>query len=305
MQLAPPIPTPTVPAVANPRQHEVATFGAVHLEVTDLSRSSAFWHDVIGLHLHRQTPQKVELGSPDEVLVTLHTGAEHGFLDRHSGLYHLAIHPPTETEFARILKRLVLAGLRISPVDHIMSKAIYLNDPDGITVEITLETPHRMRELVVNDDSVQAVRTDGIAESGRELFDVLAMLDILSNNEHEQPVAPGTKIGHVHLYVDHLLTAYQFYRSLGFTQALWAPQLQVGDLGAGGAFNHRIAVNTWQGVGVPQSPAGTARMRNFTLRLDTPEHLDHFLGTVDHDVTESPSGYQLKDPAGNSIVLSN
>src|SRR5699024_3190544 len=107
-----------------------------------------------------------ELGTTGETLVVLHPGARHAFLPRHSGLYHLAIHPPSATEFARILRNLVRARWRFSPVDHIMSQAIYLNDPDGITVEITLETPERLRELVLTEQGVEATRVDGSRASG-------------------------------------------------------------------------------------------------------------------------------------------
>jgi len=305
MNLDLPVPTATVPSVVRPRRQEIASFGAVDLEVTDLGRSTAFWHQVIGLHIRSEEPDTMQLGTQDQTLVTLRTGAQHGFLPRHSGLYHLAIHPPSQVEFARILRRIVGAGLRCSPVDHIMSKAIYLNDPDGITVEITLETPQRLRELVVNDHSVQAVRTDGRLESGRDPFDVTAMLATLEGLDHKELVPSGTRVGHVHLYVADLLEAYQFYRTLGFTQALWAPELGIGDLGAGGAFNHRIAVNTWQGRGAPQSPRGTARMRDFAINLETPERLDHVLGQLPHDVLESDTGYLLADPAGNRIRLAH
>ena len=129
------------------------------------------------------------------------------------------------------------------------------------------------------------------------------MLATLDGLDDADLVASDTRIGHVHLHVADLLEAYRFYRTLGFTQALWAPQLGVGDLGAGGAFNHRIAVNTWQGRGAPQSPRGTARMRDFTINFDTPHRLDHVLGRLPIDVRESDTGYSVEDPAGNRITL--
>ena len=304
MYLVPPVLTNTVPAVTHPRREEIATFGAVHLEVTDIHRSTVFWTKVLGLHIRTEESDRVQLGTQDATLVVLHPGAQHAFLPRHSGLYHLAIHPPSETEFARILRNLVRARWRISPVDHIMSKAIYLNDPDGITVEITLETPERLRELVLTGESVEATRIDGSRASGRDPFDVHTVLAALPNADAGTLVPIGTKIGHVHLHVGDLLDSYQFYRTLGFSQALWAPTLGVGDLGAGGAFNHRIAVNTWQGRNAPQSPVGTARMRHFSIRLDTPQRLDDILGNLEQDTTQTHVGHQIKDPAGNTIALS-
>lgn len=283
---------------------EVADFGAVHLEVTDLGRSSAFWTQVIGLVLRSESAEEVHLGTPEQTLVTLHPGAHTGFLQGHSGLYHLAVHPPSEADFARILLRLIRVGWQISPTDHIMSKAIYLLDPDGITVEITLETPERLLEAHFDGDMPYVVRQDGTRSNGREPLDVRAVLEALPDDDTSLPVPAGTKIGHVHLYVGDLQAAYDFYKTFGFNQAVWAPRFHMGDLGGGGAFNHRIAVNTWQGVGAPQSPEGTARMRAFTLRLDTHERLDHVLGTVNGPIEETQAGYLLRDPSLNTLLLS-
>ncbi|MFK4114737.1 VOC family protein [Microbacterium sp. NPDC006705] len=290
--------TPDTPA------REIADFGSVHLEVTDLPRSSAFWTDVIGLVLRSETAEEIQLGTQAETLVTLHPGARTGFLQGHSGLYHLAVHPPTEADFARILLRLIRIGWQISPTDHIMSKAIYLLDPDGITVEITLETPERLLEANFDSDAPYVVRRDGSRSNGREPLDVRAVLETLPDDDTSLPVPEGTKIGHVHLYVGDLQAAYDFYRAFGFNQAVWAPRFHMGDLGAGGGFNHRIAVNTWQGIGAPQSPAGTARMRAFTLRLDTPARLDHVLGTVDAPIQETDGGFLVRDHSRNTLLLS-
>ena len=295
--------TLVVPAVTNPLPREIASFGAVHLEVTDLGRSTAFWREVIGLVVRSERTDEVHLGTDTDTLVILHPGAKSTFLQGHSGLYHLAVHPPTEADFARILLRLIRVGWHISPTDHIMSKAIYLLDPDGITVEITLETPERMLETVINDDAPHVVRRDGTLSNGREPLDVRAVLDTLPDDDTSTPVPTGTRIGHVHLYVGNLDAAYAFYKSLGFNQAVWAPRFHIGDLGGGGIFNHRIAVNTWQGQNAPQSPPGTARMRNFTLRLDTHERLDHVLGTINAPITEAYGGYLLRDPSENTILL--
>jgi len=291
-------------AVANPLSREIATFGAVHLDVTDLQRSTAFWQDVIGLAVRTTTANSVGLGTATETLVTIHAGAHAAFQQRHSGLYHLAIHPPSEPDFARILLRLARAGWRISPTDHVMSKAIYLLDPDGITVEITLETPWRMREMVLSDGGPHVVHTDGTISSGRDPLDVQAVLATLHDDDTTVPVPVGTRIGHVHLYVGDLDAAYKFYAGLGFNPALYAPRFGAGDLGAGGAFNHRIAVNTWQGQGAPQTPEGTARMRHFTIRLDSGERLDAALPTLSA-ATETDAGYLTRDPSGNAILLAH
>lgn len=80
------------------------------------------------------------------------------------------------------------------------------------------------------------------------------------------------------------------------------PQLHLGELGAGRRFNHRVVVNTWQGIGAPQSPKDTSRMGSFAIRLDTPELLDQILGTINH-IAEIETGWVIPNPAGSGIQL--
>ena len=75
------------------------------------------------------------------------------------------------------------------------------------------------------------------------------------------------------------------------------PSLDIGDLGAGAVLNHRIAVNTWQGIDVPQLPPGVSRMRNFSIRFDTHDRFSHLLGTLSNDSVETYEGAHFKDPS--------
>lgn len=74
------------------------------------------------------------------------------------------------------------------------------------------------------------------------------------------------------------------------------------DLGAGGAFKHRLAINTWQGEGVPQSPPGTARMRYFTIRFASQDLLNAALRTLPAAEPRA-EGYLVRDPSGSQIML--
>ena len=68
------------------------------------------------------------------------------------------------------------------------------------------------------------------------------------------PVAPGTRIGHVHLKVADLDRALAFYAGvLGFelTQRYGA---QAAFLSAGG-YHHHIGLNTWESRGATPPPA--------------------------------------------------
>lgn len=76
--------------------------------------------------------------------------------------------------------------------------------------------------------------------------------------------------------------------------------MQVADLGAGGPFKHPVAINTWQGLGAPPSPAGSARMRHFEMRFATQQHLQGAL-MANLAAVEKDDFYELTDPAGINL----
>ena len=230
---ADPIPTTT-------DDPETITYGAVHLDVVDAERSLAFWRDLLGLAELSRSDEVVELGVDGRSLVVLHPGARRGPLRGHAGLYHLAIHLPNEEEFARVLARLAAARVPQAPTDHVFSKATYLSDPDGIQLELTLETPERMSEIEVGPASLVIRDSDGRVRGMTEPLDVDEVLSHLSDGELDRPLPSGTKVGHVHLHVSDLEAARRFYRDvIGFHEHTFVPGIGFADLGAGGRFPHR------------------------------------------------------------------
>jgi len=291
--------TKTQPATTN----EIATFGAVHLDVHHADEQVAFWRDAIGMHVRRQDKDVIELGTPSETLVVLHPGARTPSRKGFSGLYHLAVHAVDDAEFARIAARLVKSGLPIAPTDHVMSKAIYLEDPDGMTVEITLETPERFPDWTLRFEgrSIYVIDDKGQKRSPAEPLDMREVLSHLPKDA-DAKLRDGTKVGHVHLYVGDIPKAAAFYEGLGFSRNVYYPQLGMADFGAGGAFRHRVATNLWMGPNAPQAPAGTAGMRHYTIRFADQARLDAALAKHPEAVARE-DGHVLADPSGNKIVL--
>ena len=289
-----PTPTTTTPKA------EFLTHGPVHLDITDLDQSLAFWRDRVGLQLRDQQDGSALLGTEDDTLLVLHSGAMSPARRGHAGLYHLAIHLPNEPEFARVLARLFDRRTFMSPTDHVFSKAIYLDDPDGLGLEFTLETPERLRSVRMTPTGPEVIDADGQLRSGRDPLDVREVLSHLPDNDLDRPLPVGTKIGHMHLHVGDIDAGHRFYRDqLGF--------LDANDFGSGvdfhanGRFKHRMAINTWQGAGVTQPPPGTAGLRHFTIRYDSAECLQSVLDRV--EASPHAEGHLVHDPSGNAIVL--
>src|SRR3954447_20259461 len=94
------------PTPAESTAKDALQWGAVHLDVIDLDRSLEFWAGLIGLQLLERRDGAAHLGVEDAELLVLHPGATQRPRRGHTGLYHLAIHLPSEAEFARVLARL-------------------------------------------------------------------------------------------------------------------------------------------------------------------------------------------------------
>lgn len=291
--------TAPAPTTVN-KPAEFLTHGPVHLDITDLDQSLAFWRDRVGLQLRDQQDGSALLGTDTDTLVVLHPGATSPARHGHAGLYHLAIHLPDEAEFARVLARLFDRRTFISPTEHVFSKAIYLDDPDGLGLEFTLETPERLGSFRMTPTGFEVIDSEGRRRSGRDPLDVREVLSHLPDSDLNRPLPAGTWIGHVHLHVGDIDSNRRFYRDgLGFLDANDFGSFV--DFHADGDFKHRMAINVWQGVGAKQPPAGTAGLRHFTIRYDSAERLQSVLDRV--DATPHAEGHLVHDPAGNAIVL--
>lgn len=142
--------------------HKDVQIGHVHLTVGDLDRSLAFYRDILGFEVTARYDSSAVFLSAGGYHhhIGLNTWAGKGATPPpagHSGIYHHAILFPTRKELALVLKRLIDAGYPLTgTADHGVSEAIYLNDPDGIGVELYCDRP-RSEWKVSNDGLVEMV----------------------------------------------------------------------------------------------------------------------------------------------------
>ena len=120
--------------------------GHVHLKVSDLERSVSFYTAILGLDVSERV---------GTTFAFLSFGVEHHDLalqahpsappapPQAAGLYHSAFEVEQPAALAEVAGRLERHGVRYSPVDHGISKALYFSDPDGNGVEVYLDTRSR------------------------------------------------------------------------------------------------------------------------------------------------------------------
>ncbi len=280
---------------------DFATFGVVHLNNTDLEKSISFWTKIAGMKLRRSTSEMAEFGTETQPLVVVHQSAKTPFQEGYSGLYHFAIHMPDKQEFAKSIYRLQENRYPFSPIDHTMTKSLYLKDPDGITIEFALETPELFKR-VITSGGLRMEATDGSIRSASARLDENEVLKSLTDKDLDKIIHPDAKIGHVHFYAQDVTKSNDFYKKLGFSEFNFLPEYMYADLGAGSAYKHRVALNSWHGKNRPLAPAESAGLRHYQIVYESAEKLAEYVKS-NPGLDKVEGGYNLADPTGNMLRL--
>ncbi len=267
--------------------------GRVRLRVAGLSRSIEFYTGALGLTEIRRADGEAALGAGGEELVILY---EHPGAGRRpkgtTGLYHYAILLPDRAGLSRVLRRLTEYGWRLwGASDHLVSEALYLDDPDGNGIELYRDRPRSQWRW--NGDTIQ-MDTLRLDPNG-----------LLAETEESGEMPAGTRIGHVHLHVGDIERARRFYHeTLGFDiTTLWGNEALF--LSAGG-YHHHLGLNTWAGADAPRATSGTAGLERFEILLPGEEDLEQAaqrLEQAGESVERDGASILTADPWGNRIEI--
>ncbi len=121
--------------------------GHIHLKVSNLERSLAFYCDLLGFKITTKYGEDAAFiaagGYHHHIGLNVWLSKDAPPAPRHSpGLFHTAILYPTRKDLATIFVRLRNVSYPITGAsDHGVSEAIYLDDPDGNGVELCWDKP--------------------------------------------------------------------------------------------------------------------------------------------------------------------
>jgi catechol 2,3-dioxygenase len=246
--------------------------GNVSLSITDLQRSLDFYEKILGFKVVSRISDERALLSVDgnsshliELLKAKANTDNDTFnplvtASRRVGLYHFAILLPERKHLADVLQNLrdnrdqvYFDGL----ADHLVSESIYIRDPDFIGIEIYIDRP--MTEWNWHRNRIE-----------------MATLPLNTKNLLRESTYKGwkgmpskTTIGHVHLHVQDLAKATNFYHEiLGLNLTATIPSAA---FFAAGKYHHHVAVNTWLGTDIlPASPQSVG-LNHFSIDLTSRE----------------------------------
>lgn len=281
---------------------EIASFGAIHLNNTSIERAVGFWTKVVGMKLRSRSETQAEFGSENKTIVVVHHTANSGFQEGYSGLYHFAIHLSDQQEFAKAIYRLQQNKYPFSPIDHTMTKSLYLRDQDNVMVELALETPERFKK-VITEGGLFMQDTDGTIRSASAPLDIHEAMSSLTDKELSVVISDEAKIGHIHFYARDVQLNNEFYKKLGFSQFNFFPMYKYADLGAGGIYQHRVAMNSWHGIDKPLAPIDNAGLKYYHIAFNSKKQFLDAVNSIEN-AQEKDGNFWVTDPTGIKIKLS-
>jgi len=270
--------------------------GAVTLQVADLERSIAYYRDVLGLRVADRSADDAVLSADggDAPLVVLRERKGAAPVPRRGrlGLYHFAILLPDRAALGRFVAHLTALGERAGASDHRVSEALYLQDPDGLGIEVYADRP---RETWRSEQRQLVMSTDPLDLQG---------LVRAAGGAPWTGMPAGTAMGHVHLHVGGIGRAAAFYHAgLGLDQVVWSYPGAL-FLSAGG-YHHHLGVNTWA-AGADPAGEGDARLLEWEIVMpsaaDASAALDS-LAAAGHPVSLEDDGGIARDPWGTALRL--
>jgi catechol 2,3-dioxygenase len=274
------------------------SIGAVALTVADLDRARQFYERAIGLRTLADADGEVRLGvDAESSLIELFARPDAPPRPRGTtGLFHLAILVPTRAELAVALRRVAGAGWRLSGAsDHLVSEALYLQDPEGNGIEIYRDRPRDQWRVANGEVEMATLPLD---------LDSLVREATGSDAEPER-MSDATRIGHVHLQVADLAEAERFYAdTLGFEVTVRGYPGAL-FMSAGG-YHHHVAVNTWAGDGAAPPEPGSRGLRWFEIALPTRQELERVerrLAAAGVEAAREGEALEVADPSANPVRL--
>lgn len=270
--------------------------GHVKIKVENLERSLTFYQDTLGFDILERTNSTATLTTDGKTSILSLEQPENVIpkQGRTTGLYHFAILLPERSDLANIVVHFVEKGIRFAASDHLVSEALYLDDPDGNGIEVYSDRNPSVWKWDSNEVAMTTIR-----------LDIQNLLTSIKPEGKWEGMPQSTVMGHIHLHVAELEKTEEFYikgLGLGVVNRFAGQALFMSDK----KYHHHVAINVWNGVGAPKPANNSVGLESFTLifadeqkRQETINNLQEIAAPV----IEEKNQWITQDPSGNTIVL--
>jgi catechol 2,3-dioxygenase len=279
------------------------------LRVRDIDRIVTFYETKLGLQLKRRRQDDygnsiyelgfVHIDYPEESLLQLHHDPNAKNASAHSaGLFHFAILVPNRESLASTYLALKNSGVHYDGfADHLVSKSLYLKDPENNGIEIYCDQPAKDWPR----DSAGHIMMDTLP------LDLNSLLSEMKEEEIENPKAfpTGARIGHMHLRVTNLDRSIKFYHEeLNLDITVNWKSMGAAFLSAGG-YHHHIGINTWQSRNGEDHSSNVIGLENFTITIRDMSSFNRLRSAIKnhHIISEQQRWNQKSD--GNQLTVSD
>lgn len=207
---------------------------AVQLNAMNPVSLARFYNEAIGLKVLKEENDYYALGTPNgDVLLEIFK-TDLPYNQETTGLYHLALLLPTYEDLGTVLRHLLVKQVPLTGAsNHGYSNALYLDDPEGNGIEIYWD----------KDESEWDIQPDGTIVGITEPMDAEAALDAARTSFDGMP--DGTIMGHVHLHVDNMSEAAEFYTDV-MGLGLKYNMFESANFFASENYHHHLGANIWK-----------------------------------------------------------
>src|SRR5436190_834437 len=269
--------------------------GSVGLKARDVSRLTDLYSQAIGLQMIDRNIKTARLGAGGITLLELESAPDATPDDpRTAGLYHTAFLQPTRADLGRWLVHAARNHVALTGAsDHLVSEAIYLDDPEGNGIEVYRDRlPEEWRW---NGDRIQ-MATDRLD---------LDKLAADAGNTAYADAPDALRIGHIHLRVGDLAATQKFYSDIvglnptaGRGGALFM---------SSGHYHHHVGSNTWHSAGAGERDDDRAGLSWFAIEAADESERDAALARLkaaNVPLASSLQGPEARDPYGTRVRFS-
>jgi catechol 2,3-dioxygenase len=238
---------------------------SVDLKIKDLDNSLNFYSHLTGFKEIERKGNTVFLSATGNYPTLISLTEDKNAIPRPpgtTGLFHTAIRFPNRKELARVFLRLFDNKVKFHGFsDHLVSEAIYLEDPDENGIELYADKPKE--EWQWKHGEIQMATLP---------LNLNVLTSELDDREVWNGIHPVTDIGHIHLNVSNLHKAQEVYSmilGLNITVSSYNGALFF----SAGGYHHHIGTNIWSSRNGSQPPSNAVGLTQFSIKIEDEKYL--------------------------------